>query len=184
LAIGRVTVAFDDKPEVKSDLGAFWDSVNKIIKSSTGELTWEYNKKVVLLTAEKTQSIVGFAGGQKWSLPGVEADVTTPFVSLIFTPLDNLPLAGSRHILITAFAQDKQTGAKYSEDGKQLLDPGQPPLLLQPVQATLKFTGPKPTLVRPLDIYGVPSEQTVPIAADKSIVIDGTYKACYYELKR
>ena len=102
-----------------------------------------------------------------------------------FTPFDNLPLAESKHILITALARDKQTGARYNPDGTRLESAGTAPLLLEPVQATLTFTGAKPTSVTPCDPNGVPmSGKTVPIAADGSFTIDGTYRAYYYEVKR
>ena len=89
-------------------------------------------------------------------LPGVSVKVKTPFVSLIFTPLDDKPLAESAHILITAMAQDKQTGTRYNADGTELLAAGAPPLLMEPVQATLTFKGAPLTSVKVVDIYGVP----------------------------
>ena len=108
----------------------------------------------------------------------------TPFVSTIFTPLDDAPLAESKHILITALAQDKQAGARYSADGTRLESAGTAPLLLEPVQATIKFTGAKPASVTPCDHYGVPLAKQVPVAADGSFTIEGTWRAYYYEVKR
>jgi hypothetical protein len=105
-------------------------------------------------------------------------------VSIVFTPLDDLPLAQSKHILITALAQDKQTGTRYNVDGTMLEATGTAPLLLEPVQATLEFAGAKPAQVNTLDHYGVPTGRNVPIAADGSITIDGTYRTYYYEVKR
>jgi hypothetical protein len=132
----------------------------------------------------KTQAIVGRAGDQAVELPGVTAKVTTPFVSLIFTPLDNKPLADSHDILITAMARDAQTNTQYSEDGKQLLAVGGPPLLMEPVQATLKFKGAAPASVTVLDVYGVPTAVTVPIQKDGSFVLGGEYRTYYYEVRR
>ena len=126
-----------------------------------------------------------FSGGQTFTFPGVTATFKTPWVSTIFTPLDNLPLAESKHILITALAQDKQTGTKYNPGGTRLESTGTAPLLLEPVQATLKFAGTKPASVTPCDPYGVPmAGKSVPIVADGSFTIDGTYRAYYYEVKR
>ena len=106
-------------------------------------------------------------------------------VSTIFTALDNLSLPESKHILITALAQDKQTGAKYNADGTRLESTGTAPLLLEQVQAALKFAGAKPASVVPCDPYGVPmSGKAVPVAADGSFMIDGTFCAYYYEVKR
>ena len=106
-------------------------------------------------------------------------------MSLIFTPLDVQPLTASIHILLTAMARDQQTGARYSDDGTRLPATGTAPLLMEPVQATLKFAGIKPATVLPCDHFGVSLPgKTVPVAPDGSIAIDGTYRAYYYEIIR
>ena len=150
LAIGKVTVGFDSNGDGAAgaasavDFSKYWDKENKIVRSSTGELTWDYGKQVVTLHAPRTQAILGRAGGQSFDLPGAHVKVETPFVSMILTPLDDKPLAESNHILITAMARDTQTNAKYSDDGKQLLAIGGPPLLMEPVQATVRLAGAVP----------------------------------------
>ena len=63
-------------------------------------------------------------------------------------------------------ARDKQTGAEFNADWSKLLQVGGPPLLLEPVEATLLLSGSVPASVTPLDGYGVPTEMSVPIAAD------------------
>ena len=104
---------------------------------------------------------------------------------MLFTPLDDLALGESKRILITALAQDKQTGTRYSADGTRLEATGTAPLLLEPVQATFKFAGAKPVSVTPCDHYGVPmAGKSVPVAVDGSFAIDGTWRAYYYEVKR
>jgi hypothetical protein len=92
-AIGRVTVGFDGGKTEQGDFAKYWDQPNKIIRSATGELTWDYGRQVITIASPRTQGIVGRAGGQTFTLPGVTATVKTPFVSLLFTPLDNAPLA-------------------------------------------------------------------------------------------
>jgi hypothetical protein len=81
-------------------------------------------------------------------------------------------------------AQDIQSNARYSEDGKKLLTLGAPPLLMEPVQATIKLRGATPAAVNVLDVYGVPTGKTVKLEADGSFSINGTYETCYYEAKR
>ncbi|MDA1141189.1 MAG: beta-galactosidase [Planctomycetota bacterium] len=184
VAIGRVTVNFDGGQTIGEDLTPYWDQQEGILTSTTGELVWNYKQRYVEVRSEKTQAIIGFAGGKTLNLPGVTVRLKTPFVSLIFTPLDNQNLIDSRHILITAMARDKQTGAVFNEDGSQLTQVGGPPLLMEPVEATLTFKGSLPTTVRPLDVYGVPRNNPIQIAADGSFVIDGTQQTFYYEVIR
>ena len=149
----------------------------------TGQLVWDYRHRTVLLLGPKTQAIVGFAGGRSYTLGGVEVELKTPFVSLLFTPLDDRDLSESTHVLITAMARDKQTGTRYDKDGNTLLEVGGPPLLMEPVQARIRIAGPAPKTVRAVDLYGVPTEREVP-AEDGWFTIDGRYETYYYEVRR
>ena len=149
----------------------------------TGDLTWDYGRRIVAVTSPKTQGVIGFAGGTTQDLPGVKVEIKTPFVSLIFTPLDDKPLAESASILITAMAQDKQSNSKYNADGTVLEAIGGPPLLMEPVQAAISLKGPAPKSIDVLDIYGVPTGKQVK-AEGNSFTIDGTYKTYYYHVKR
>ncbi len=183
--IGRVTVGFEGGKTEQGDFGKYWDQKISIIGNATGELAWSNGHENITVQTPKTQAVIGKTNGHTFESSGVTATFKTPWVSTIFTPLDNLPLAESKHILLTTLARDKQTGAKYDADGTRLESTGTAPLLLEPVQATLKFVGPKPTSVTPCDPYGVPmSGKSVPISSDGSFTIDGTYRAYYYEVKR
>ncbi|HWB04572.1 MAG TPA: hypothetical protein VG796_16205 [Verrucomicrobiales bacterium] len=181
-AAGRVTVSFKGGESVKADLSKLWQKDAKTVQSNTGELTWDYGHERILVGSAKTQGVIGKCGGAV-KLPAVDLEVKTEFVSLLFTPLDDQPLANSKHILITALGQDKQTGAKYSDDGTKLLSTGTAPLLLEPVQATIRIAGAAPAMVRPLDHYGVPMKSTLEVK-DGKFTIDGRSRAYYYEVSR
>ncbi len=81
-------------------------------------------------------------------------------------------------------ARDKQVSTQFSEDGKQLLAIGGPPLLMEPVQARLTLKGAVPTSVTVLDVYGVPTATTVPLEKDGSFNLGGEYRTYYYEVRR
>jgi hypothetical protein len=183
-AIGRVTIQFGSGQSELQDLSRYHDESGKRITSTTGQLVWDYRNRYVEVRSPKTQAIVGFAGDQSFDLPGAEVKVETPFVSLIFTPLDNADLVDSRHLLITAMARDKQTGTEYNADFSQLLRIGGPPLLMEPVQASIKLKGSRPSSVRPCDLYGVPRSEQLEIASDGSFKIDGRARTYYYEVRR
>jgi len=184
VAVGRVTIKFGKESAIKQNVKPYWDQQSKTLKSTTGQLVWNYGDRYVEVRSPKTQAIIGFAQAKTIDLPGVTVQVQTPFVSLIFTPLDNAALDQSQHILITAMARDKQTGAVYNADWSRLEQVGGPPLLMEPVQATLQFKGDTPAEVRPLDLYGVPRDETVDLQSNGSFTIDGTYQTYYYEVKR
>jgi hypothetical protein len=152
----------------------------------TGQLTWRYtdNSPVVLAHSPKTQGVIGFAPGETFDLPGVTVELgVTPFVDLLFTPLDNRDLIDSGHILITALARDKQYGTVYSTSGYTLEETGGPPLKLEPVQATITFKGDPIMSARAVDVYGVPTDTDIE-RVDNTVTIDGRYATYYYEIKR
>jgi hypothetical protein len=185
LAIGKVTVAFTGGGDERADVSRLWDRSRKTIRANTGELEWDYGRQLVSVRSAKTQGIIGrAAGGRAVSLPAVTLDVDTPFVSLLLTPLDDQPLLRSRRVLVTALARERPTGARFSPDGSRLLDAGGPPLLMEPVQATIRFAGGAPSVVRVLDVHGVPTGRQVPLASDGSFRIDGRYATYYYEVVR
>ncbi len=184
LAVGKVTVGFTGGKSLAINLDEYWDAPRKVIRSMTGELVWDYGREVVTVRSPKTQAIIGRAGGQSFDLPGATVAVKTPFVSLLFTALDDKPLARSGHVLITAMARDTQTNARYNEVGTRLLRVGGPPLLMEPVQATVTLKGTVPAAVNALDVYGVPSGSPVKVEANGSFVLSGEYRTYYYEVKR
>jgi hypothetical protein len=140
-AMQPVAVDFTCVPVEKGTAKANVDA--KLIHSVSSQLDWNYGKKHIVVKSNRTQGIIGKPFGPV-ALPAVKADIATAFVSLLFTPLDDQPLATSRSILITALARDKQTGGKYSDDGTKLLAVGTAPLLLEPVQASITLKGAPP----------------------------------------
>jgi len=184
-AMGRVTIELDsDAPSARADWDALWDRSAGVVRSTTGELVWDANGRVVTIASPRTQGVVGFAGGRSFALPGATIEVTTRFVSLILTALDDRPISDSAHILITALARDRQTGARYSADGTRLEALGGPPLLLEPVQARIALAGPPIRDVRALDAHGVPMDRVVPHDAANRFQIDGRYAAYLFEVRR
>ena len=186
LAVGRVTLKIADGQESSqsAELSGWLSGRTQTVRSNTGQLTWDYGRRVVLVHSAKTQGVIGFAGGGTYDLPGAAVEqIDTPFIVLLFTPLDNRPLIDSEHILITAMAQDKQLGAVYNEAGTELLQAGGPPLLLEPVQATIRFKGEPVTSVRVVDVYGVPTNRELERDGN-TIRIDGRYATYYYEIRR
>jgi hypothetical protein len=184
LAIGRVTIQFDSGQSELADLSPYHDPANRRITSTTGQLVWDYGRRIVEVRTPKTQAVIGFAEDQLLDLPAARVQVETPFVSLLFTPLDNADLVDSGHILITAMARDKQTGTEYNADASRLLKIGGPPLLMEPVQATIRFKGARPTSVRPCDLYGVPRSEELLLDVDGGFRIDGRFRTYYYEVRR
>ena len=183
LALGQVTVGFDGGRSYSTSARVGTQHATEV-KAITDQLLWSADKQQLRICTDKTQGLVGRTSSAPIDLPSVTLRLDTPAVSLLLTPLDDRPLRESRHVLITALARDRQQGSIYAQRGSQLLDKGSPVLWLEPVVATLRLRGDRPTQVRALDQYGVFSGNTVPIAEDGSFRIDGRYQAYYYEVVR
>jgi hypothetical protein len=61
---------------------------------------------------------------------------------------------------------------------------GGPPLLMEPVLATIKFAGANPQQVRALDLYGVPKGDPLETTPDGGVRIDGRWGTYFYEIMR
>jgi hypothetical protein len=184
-AMGRVTTQVGHAParSARTDWARQRDASTGTVTSTTGELTWNPRQRLVTVAAPRTQGFIGFAQGQRVALPAVTVEgIRTPFASLLFTSLDDRPLVDSGHILITALARDRQTGARYNADGSQLEALGGPPLLLEPVQAVLAWHGRPIVSARPVDPFGVPMAIDLEREGN-GVHIDGRYAAYYYELR-
>ncbi len=183
LAMGRVSARVaDDQPRASR---GDWEALREggVISSATGELVWDTEARVVTVRTERTQGVIGFAGGATWELPGVHAEVHTEYVSLLLSPLDDRPLTGSARILVTALARDRQTGTVYSADDSRLEALGGPPLLLEPVRAVLTFIGEPLTGARALDVHGGQTGREVERDGNR-VTIDGRWATPYYEVVR
>jgi len=190
VAAGRVVIRFTEAPtpnEAK-DLAPFWDREKKTIRSTTGELLWDYSGQgLSTVNAERSRGFCGFAEGRDLTLGDVAVTaIKTPFAVVCLTSLEEKPIASSSRVLITAVARARNTGMSYSPDGAQLLAIGGPPLQMQGVRATL--TVPRPAgevVVNALDVWGRRTGVTVPFqrAGDRiTFQIAPEYKAVYYEI--
>ena len=184
--LGRVTVKIGDdlEPSFQGDWSG-WDRDAQRITSTTGELIWDYGQRYVEVRAAKTQGIIGFAGGKTIELPDVTVNMESPFASLLFTALDDRPLGESTTILVTAVAREKLTGSQMDGEGDEttLVAIGGPPLLLEPVQATIQFSGPSIDYAIPLDHQGHqfgPFDEWMIEADGDSYAINGRYETLYY----
>jgi len=186
-AIGRVTAKYADGVEApeRGDWSE-WDQENEVITSATGELVWNYGERHVEVRAPKSQGVIGFAGGDTIDLPDVSISLDTPFASLLITAMDDAPIAESGKILVTALAQDKQYGTEYEGEGEEtrLVKVGAPPLMMEPVQASLTFGGEPFTRAEALDMHGRRTGTALIANGDGAYRIDGTYTTFYYLFER
>ena len=187
-ALGRIGNAVGDDlgPSERSDWTQHWDPDAKTVTANTGQLHWNYGERYFEARSAKTQGVVGFAGGQTLTLPDVTLTVETDYASVLITALDNRPIGESTKVLVTAVSRERWTGSEVERTDAQraqLRALGGPPLMMQPVQATLAFDTPFDS-AKALNVQGQDIERELPSEADGSYRIDGRYATVYYLFER
>jgi hypothetical protein len=184
LAAGRVVVEFTEKsqPSQLPDMSRY--AQGGVIRSVTGQLAWDTSDRgFFTVNTAGTKAVVGFAEGKEQTLGDVKIKLDCPFASLFLTALDRgTDLANGKHALITALARQGNTGFRYFAPDNKVLKNGGPPILLEPVKATVSVGGRTIAAVNVLDHDGRPTGRTLPVT-DGRFVLDGARdKAIYYEV--
>jgi hypothetical protein len=189
LAAGRVVIRFCEEPEESEFVSpASWrDEQMGSVAANTGQLRWNTaDRGYFTVDTPGTQAVVGFAGGKRVALGDVIIEPETEFVSLFITALEpGQDIAHSRSVLVTCLARARNTGMVYSEDGTEVLEVGEAPILLEPVEAaiTLKRGG-SPT-VRKLDHVGRQTDVLIPVEKQPEgarFAIGAEYSTLYYQV--
>jgi hypothetical protein len=184
LAIGKIALNFTDHPEKRQipDLSDYWDPVNKIVSSSTGELNWYYNEKgYITINTPGTQGVVGFAGEKEIDLDFVRIHMYNPFGVILITSLDrDLPMNTAQNMLITAIAKGKNTGMEYNEERTRLLATGTAPALLEGVIADITFKTQKTPVIHVLDHIGRKTTEKIRVRENQFQIDGAKYQTIYY----
>jgi hypothetical protein len=187
LAVGRFPVRFTDSylPTKAPDVSLHRDEKISVLKSVTGQLQWHYGeKKYVTLNAGGSTGVVGFWPKQTIELGDWEIYTENPFAVLLITSLSSKVenVAEADSILVTAVARGRNTDMtyEYNEGNTRLTSKGKPPLLLEPVKATLKMKGKRKWKVTVLDQDGLASVQTAPVKGNRFEIDGEKYRTIYY----
>lgn len=186
LAIGKIALDFTNQPENTRipELTKYWDPEEKIISSSTGELTWYYkNHGYFTINTRGTQGVVGFVGENDIELDFVNINMINPFAVILLTSLDReLPMNESRSVLITAIAKGKNTGMVYDEEQTRLLATGTSPALMEGVIADITLKDKRIPVIHVLDQIGRKTSKTITPRNNRFQIDGAKYQTVYYLL--
>ena len=185
LAAGRVVVEFTEQPQPSSFPDLVKYRTDTAIHSSTGQLVWDTaGQGFFTVNTPGTKAVVGFAEGKEFRLGEVTIQLACPYASLFLTALDkNVTLAEAKSALLCAVARNSNSGFKYFAIDSRTLDNGRGPILLEPVKATLTFSGRSVASVNVLDHDGRRTGKSLPVT-DGHFSIDGARdKTLYYEVQ-
>lgn len=186
-AVGRTGIGFtvkEEKPDFSIDLNRYMDLEKKEIHSATGELYWNYNIGYVTADAPRMQAAIGFLNNLPINLKDCNIQTTNPIASVLVAPLDEKPLAESKHILITAVGRFRNTDMAYSRGGQRMIKRGVSPTRLEGVKGSVELKRSGHCTVTALDPFGYKAVDVTPSYQENSVTIpmDGSNKAAYYEV--
>ena len=157
----------------------------KEIRSTTGELYWNYGRGYVTVDSPRMQAAVGFLADVPIRLADCRISASNPCVSILVASWDDKPLKESSHILITAVGRSRNTNMAYSRGGQRLIAIGKPPVLLEGVRGTVCLARGGPCTVAALSPYGYKTTDVPTTAEGGNLVIrlDGRNKAAHYDIR-
>ncbi len=175
--VGRVTRSLDGDPSraLVRDLRPYLDRGGKVIRSTTGELVWDYGQGVVTVDTPRAQGACGFLGRVgRIELGDVVIESAAEYISVLVVSLDGKPLAAAARILIQAGTEDHPFG--FSTEPVQ--DPelgvlaritalGGYPLNVREIQAAVTLKGAASRKAVVLDGNGYPTDRRPRTRADE-----------------
>ncbi|HET6557882.1 MAG TPA: hypothetical protein VFG54_11250, partial [Prolixibacteraceae bacterium] len=110
---GKVEVVYGgdaSSTRISPELKQWVDTENKLIKSSSGEMEWDYSKGICLVNTEKAKGVCGFMNGGKFNLGKVHIASNNNYAAVWVVAMDNQPIESSAKVLI-------QVGTIYQPSG-------------------------------------------------------------------
>ncbi len=155
----------------------------KRFDSDTGELSLDYGQGCFTIRTPRTQAAVGFlAKAGPLDLGELRVACETEFAAISATSLDGEPIGRSRRVLLTSVGRAENTGLAYwPPDPKQLernrmswmvSASGKPPVIVEPIRATVHVLMPGHPTVYRLDPTGRRMGQVAATVAGGQLTID------------
>lgn len=188
LTVARCQVRFTETPvpTPRFDLSPF--RAEGWLASTTGQLRWreatDARGGAFTINTKATKAAVGFIGGDRFELGEAVIEPATPFAAVYVTACDPQgSIANSKELLVVALARARNTGAKVSPDGAQLLEAGKGPVLMEPVRARVAINRPGKAKVISLDQEGRITDRVVPCEGGAFELDSGRDRSPYYLLQ-
>jgi hypothetical protein len=184
LAAGRCLVQFTESPQpsVEPDMSKYQKGT--VTTSTTGQLVWDSaDKGFFTINTAGTKAVIGFASGKRQDLGNVTITSHTPYASIILTALDlRATLDNAKSALLTVVARAVSTGFAVNTVNNRMVSPGTAPLLVEPVQVDLAFSGRSIATVNVLSQNGTATQKTVPVENDAFHINSADDQTLYYQV--
>jgi hypothetical protein len=163
--VGQVRLNYTEGRDVAqiTDLSKFQDNQTHQIRSSTGELLWDYDDGLLTLDAPTVKGSAGFlahAGRLELTPLSITSDMI--YGSILLVSLDNEPLEQSSNMLLQVMSADENFGWQTEgAEEKTIQSVGTPPLVVRELSGQLSLDRPDASTLRvtALDANGYPVEE-------------------------
>lgn len=163
LGIGKALLSFADENDTQYpiDLSRFWR--DSVATSTTGQLKWsEKGKGHFTINTAGTKGVVGFPGKEPMQLGKLTLQTDNEFAVILVTSLDrDKGIFEAERILVTTIARARNTGMKFQKERSVLIEPGESPVLLEPVNCSIKIDRKSQSRVTALDHSGRKTDKTI-----------------------
>jgi len=144
-AVGRVAVDFltNDAPQSQVlDLSPYVDRTNRVARSETGELEWNWAQGLVRIEAPAAQGLTGFLSAAGTAeLPDVTIQSTNEYGSILLVALDDQPIAQSSRVLLQVMTEEKPFcwATDVPTGQRTITNAGQPPVMLRNLSGLVRL---------------------------------------------
>lgn len=186
LAAGQVVIDFTDEfteTEIE-DFSDYVDTINRVVKSNTGQLEWDYSGKgYFTANTEFTKLLTGFSEGKKIDFGDVSLKTDNPFAVVILTSLDpDKDLKATSSALLTVVARAKNSGMIFNESKTEILEVGEAPILMEAVNLELRMKDRMIREIFPLNHAGQRTTKRL-VVNNGNYYLDGKEnETLYYEI--
>jgi hypothetical protein len=185
--VGRVVRQMEESGSSRVetvDLDQYIDREAKTVTSLTREIVLDYDTGVVTIDAPRAQGATGFLAKRgQIDLGDLTIESGNDYASVLVVPLDGLPLADSRRILIQAVTEDRTYGFRTEETPggyERIVNLGSYPLNVRRIEQrlTLKRQGQAKVVI--LNENGYPTDREARVTeVDGGLQIDLPEDALY-----
>lgn len=141
--VGRVEVNFSDesKPSKFVNLANRINRNQKIVRSSTDELSWNWGIGLATFNAPKAQGATGFLG-RAGAIELKDITIRSPlhYGTILVVALDDQPIAESNKLLVQAFSEDKNHQWEAPGEGlREIRSLGSAPIIVKSIEGTIRM---------------------------------------------
>ncbi len=112
-----------------------------VARANGGELVHDAKHGTLLVDTARSQAFAGFKAAAPIKLRNVELTLDSPFAVVIVTALDDLSLATSKRILVSALGNSVNSGMSLSFGRNRIENAGGSPVLVEPIVGRLRLSG-------------------------------------------